>query len=145
MITSGRLIELFKVVAAIAITCLFYQQDFRFQDGEISTLAVAIAGSAGTILGFLITAIALMASLMDRALLKNLRSTGGYSSLIGGSFFCASLYLLLLASSVSLLLPWGGNSKFLLHTTVFIGSLAAIQLASTGVGFYRIIMAISKT
>lgn len=145
MITSGRLIELCKVIASAAITWLFYREGFRFQAGELSTLAGAVAGCAGTILGFLITAIALMASVMDRDLLKNLRTTGGYSSLIGGSFLCASLYLLLLAFSVCLLLPWGGGTELLLHVTVFVGALASIQLASTGLGFYRIIMAISKT
>lgn len=144
MITLAKLIELFKLTAAIFITWLFHRYNFCFQPGEISTLAGVLAGSAGTILGFLITAIALMASVMDRDLLKNLRSTGGYRSLISGSFVCACLFLLLLASSVCLLLPWGGEKQLLLLLNVFIGSLAAIQLAGTGLGFYRIIMSISR-
>lgn len=144
MNTSGKLKESFKLTTAIIITLLFYSRDFFFRKDELSTLAGVIAGSAGTILGFLITAIALMASVMDRDLLKNLRSTGGYRSLISGSFVCAGLFLLLLASSICLLLPWGGDKQFILLLNVFLGSLAAIQLASTGAGFYRIIMSISR-
>ena len=144
MTISAKLIELFKISAAILITWLFHRYNFSFQPSEISTLAGVIAGASGTILGFLITAIALMASVMDRDLLKNLRTTGGYRVLISGSFVCAFLYLLLLASSVCLLLPWAGEKQLLLLLNVFIGSLAAIQLASAGIGFYRIIMSISR-
>lgn len=144
MLISAKLIELFKLSAAIFITWMFQRYNFFFQPGEISTLAGVLAGTSGTILGFLITAIALMASVMDRDLLKNLRATGGYRILISGSFVCAFLFLLLLASSVCLLLPWAGEKQLLLLLNVFIGSLAAIQLASTGMGFYRIIMSISR-
>ena len=144
MIISAKLLELFKISTAILITWLFHRYNFNFQPGEISTLAGVLAGASGTILGFLITAIALMASVMDRDLLKNLRATGGYRILISGSFVCAFLFLLLLASSVCLLLPWAGEKRLLLLLNVFIGSLAAIQLASAGIGFYRIIMSISK-
>ena len=145
MATLAKLASLFKIATAASITWLFHSYNFKFQAGEISTLAGAVASSAGTILGFLITAIALMASVMDRNLLKNLRATGGYRSLIAGGFFCALLYLLLLASSICLLLPWAGNKDMLLLLNVFLGSLAAIQLASAGIGFYRIIMSISRS
>lgn len=144
MIISAKLLELFKLSTAVFITWMFHSYNFCFQPGEISTLAGVLAGAAGTILGFLITAIALMASVMDRDLLKNLRTTGGYRILISKSFVCAFLFLLLLASSVCLLLPWAGEKRLLLLLNVLIGSLAAIQLASTGMGFYRIIMSISK-
>ena len=144
MITLAKLPELLKISIAIVITWMFHRYNFSFQPSDISTLAGVIAGSSGTILGFLITAIALMASVMDRDLLRNLRSTGGYRSLISSSFLCACLFLILLASSVCLLLPWGNNKQFLLLLNVFIGSLAAIQLASTGMGLYRIIMLISR-
>lgn len=141
---SAKLIELFKLSTAIFMTWMFHEYNFRFQPGEISTLAGVLAGASGTILGFLITAIALMASVMDRDLLKNLRATGGYRILISGSFVCAFLFLLLLASSICLLLPWAGEKQLLLLLNIFIGSLAAIQLAGTGLGFYRIIMSISR-
>lgn len=144
MITLAKPLELFKISIAAVITWMFHRYNFSFQPADISTLAGVIAGSSGTILGFLITAIALMASVMDRDLLRNLRSTGGYRSLISSSFYCACFFLILLASSVCLLLPWGDNKQFLLLLNVFIGSLAAIQLASTGMGLYRIIMSISK-
>lgn len=144
MIISAKLIELFKLSTAIFMTWMFHRYNFCFQPGEISTLAGVLAGASGTILGFLITAIALMASVMDRDLLKNLRATGGYRILISGSFVCAFLFLLLLASSVCLLLPWAGEKQLLLLLNIFIGSLAAIQLAGTGLGFYRIIMSISR-
>ena len=144
MSISGKLIELGKLLFSSMATWKFYKYGFDLNDSNISTLATAIAGSAGTILGFLITAIALMASVMDRDLLKNLRSTGGYRVLISGSFICAGLFLLLLALSLSLLLPWANHKDILLLCTIFIGALAGVNLITTGIGFYRVILSISK-
>lgn len=144
MSISGTLRELFKLLIAIGATIIFHQKSFSFQPGDIAALANALASSSGTILGFLITAIALMASVMDRSLLKNLRATGGYRVLISGSFTCAALFLVLLGLSLSLLLPGASRAYWLLLATVFIGVLAAVNLAISGLGFYRVIMSISK-
>lgn len=145
MNTSGTLRELFKLTIATGATVAFHKTDFLFSSSDITTLANAIASSSGTILGFLITAIALMASVMDRSLLKNLRATGGYRVLISGSFTCAGLFLILLGLSLSLLLPGASRAYWLLLATVFVGVLAAVNLAHSGLGFYRVIMSISKT
>lgn len=141
---SGIIRELFKLIVATAATLAFHRKNFSFQPAEVTTLANAVASSSGTILGFLITAIALMASVMDRNLLKNLRATGGYRILISGSFTCAALFLVLLGLSLSLLLPGASQAYWLLLVTVFVGMLAAINLAVSGLGFYRVIMSISK-
>lgn len=71
---------------------MFHKYNFRFQPGEISMLSGVLAGASGTILGFLITAIALMASVMDRDLLKNLRATGGTGSLSPGALYVHSFF-----------------------------------------------------
>lgn len=144
MNTSGMLRELFKLLLATGATVTFHKKGFTFQPNDITTLANAVASSSGTILGFLITAIALMASVMDRSLLKNLRATGGYRVLISGSFTCAALFLILLGLSLSLLLPGANRAYWLLLATVFVGILAAVNLALSGLGFYRVIMSISK-
>ncbi|QVM94155.1 hypothetical protein JYG36_13565 [Pseudomonas sp. SORT22] len=142
---SGILQESFKLLIAAGATIVFHRREFSFQPSDITTLANAIASSSGTILGFLITAIALMASVMDRGLLKNLRATGGYRVLISGSFTCAALFLTLLALSLSLLLPGASQAHWLLLATIFVGVLAAINLALSGLGFYRVIMSISRS
>lgn len=144
MTISAKLQELSKIVLSFAAAWLFHRQDFVFTTGDVNTLATAVASSSGTILGFLITAIALLASVMDRALLKNLRATGGYKALISGSFICAALHLALLALSLSLLLPWANDKAVLLLCTVFVGTLCATYLATTGMGFYRVIISISR-
>jgi hypothetical protein len=145
MTISAKLQESFKIAIALAITLLFKRYNFTFTPGDLTTFATAVAGSAGTILGFVITAIALMASVMDRDLLRNLRATGGYKKLISGSFVCAGLHLLLLSIALSLLLPWSGDKVTIILAVVFVGSLCAVNLATTGLGFYRVIMSISKS
>ncbi|UXZ43575.1 hypothetical protein [Pseudomonas soli] len=144
MSISGKPIEFVKLLVASFATWKFHKYGFDLKGNDLSTLANAIASSSGTILGFLITAIALMASVMDRDLLKNLRSTGGYKVLISGSFICAALFLLLLTLSLSLLLPWNSHKDILLLGTVFVAVLAASSLLSTGFGLYRVIISISK-
>lgn len=144
MSISAKLTELVKIAIASFATWKFHKYEFNLKDIELSTLANAVASSSGTILGFLITAIALMASVMDRDLLKNLRSTGGYKVLISGSFVCAALFLLLLILSLSLLLPWNSHKDALLLGAVFVAVLAASNLLTTGFGLYRVIMSISK-
>ncbi len=144
MSISGTLRELFKLLIAAGATIVFHKKNFSFQPVDIAALANALASSSGTILGFLITAIALMASVMDRSLLKNLRATGGYRVLISGSFTCAALFLVLLGLSLSLLLPGASHAYWLLLATVFIGVLAAVNLAISGLSFYSVIMSISK-
>lgn len=141
---SVKLKELFKVLVAALAALAFYKRDFNLMPEGITTLAGAVASSSGTILGFLITAIALMAAIMDRDLMRNLRATGGYKVLIVRSFVCAALYLALLVLSICLLLPWGEASKQLLLAIVFIGALASIHLLLTGISFCRIIVTISK-
>lgn len=144
MTISAKLQELSKVALSFAAAWSFHRQGFVFTSSDMTALATAVASSSGTILGFLITAIALLASVMDRTLLKNLRATGGYKALISGSFVCAALHLVLLALSLSLLLPWTNDKELLLLSTVFIGTLCAVYLATTGMGFYRVIISISK-
>lgn len=144
MRTSVKLKESFKILSAAFIAFAFYKRDFNFLSSDITTLASAVASSSGTILGFLITAIALLAAIMDRDLMRNLRATGGYKVLIVRSFVCAALYLILLVLSLCLLLPWGVESKSLLLAIVFIGALASIHLFLTGISFCRIIVTISK-
>jgi hypothetical protein len=145
MSISAKVLEFFKYGSAAALTWIFNRSDFSFQASDLSTFASAIAGSAGTILGFVITAIALMASVMDRDLLKNLRATGGYKTLIKGSFVCAALHLILLALALSLLLPWSAHKPQIILGVIFTGTLCALNLATTGLGFYRVIMSISRS
>ena len=144
MITSARASDFAKFVLSLTVSVIFYCSEFQFTEPDIKTLATALAGSAGSILGFLITAIALMAAVMDKALLINLRSTGGYAILIKRSFVCAGLHLALLTVSICLLLLLSGNKQWLLLTTVFVSCMCATYLASSGHSFYRVIMALSK-
>lgn len=144
MITLARVSDFAKFLCSAGITLAFYYHEFSFLDSDLKTLATALAGSAGSILGFLITAIALMAAVMDKALLINLRATGGYAVLIKRSFACAALHLALLALSICLLLPWSGDKRWLLLATVFCSCMCATYLASAGYSFYRVIMALSR-
>lgn len=139
------LIESSKVLAAIAMTILYQQAELKTETATLTTIASATASSAGTILGFLITAIALLASVMDRNLIRNLRSTGGYQVLIRGSFTCGAVHLALLTQSIVFLLPWENHKSILFSAIIFTGSLCVIYLATTGLNFYRVIMAMSRS
>lgn len=138
-------IELFKLAFATLITYLYLKADFAPKEGVFESLASTMANSAATILGFLITAIALFATIMDRSLLKNLRATGGYQVLIRNSFMCGALYLALLALSVSFLLPWEHHKDKLFTVLIFLGSLSVVHLAAAGYTFYKVIITMSRS
>ncbi|WP_147476522.1 hypothetical protein [Pseudomonas coronafaciens] len=141
---SGLLPGLSKLLGAGSIAYGFESYRFAFQPGEISAIGSALAGCSATILGFLIAAVALMASVMDRTLVANLRATGGYQKLIFDTFVCTGLHLFLMASSLTLLLPWSSGKDGILLLSVYLAALAWITLVTTGAGLYRVIMRASR-
>lgn len=133
----------FSIILAITAAGYFHFRGPCLTSSQLSQIAQTLASASGTILGFLITAIALMASVMDRSLLANLRATGGYQVLIKRFFVCAALHLCLLTVSIALLFPF--NSDLLLVFAVFFATGATTYLVSAGWGFYRVIKAMSKS
>ncbi|QXG27193.1 hypothetical protein [Pseudomonas viridiflava] len=141
---SGLASELFKALLAGSIAYAFVRYDFALDTNEIASLGAAVAGCSATILGFLIAAVALMASIMDRTLMANLRATGGYQKLMLDSFICTGLHLILMVSALSLLLPWRSGRGMILIFTVFLAGLAWLKLVTTGAGLYRVIVRVSR-
>ena len=137
--------ELFSVAVAASLTYMAANSQIQFSSLDINDIGTVIAGAAGTLLGFLMTAIALMASIMDRDLLKNLRATGGFSVLMRRAFTSAGLQLLLLIVAISLLYPWGDEyKKTVVLLLLFVSSVAFTYLFCVGSSFYQILMRVSR-
>lgn len=104
-----------------------------------------IASVSGTMLGFLLTSIAILTSVMDRSLLANLRATGGFKFIMDRLFFCCSLLLIVIL--ISLVLLFIENSKTLALLQVglaFSGAFSVTFLVSTGSKLYRVVSRLSS-
>ncbi len=72
---------------------------------ELLTIAATFAAVAGTLLGFVIAALAIVASLMDRTLVANLKRTGHFSVLLRELHLSAGAFVVVVvAAMVSLFL-----------------------------------------
>lgn len=94
---------------------------------------------AGTLLGFLIAALSIVAALTDRQLLSNMRRTGHYKVLINETYACASVCLVVVIVSVISLFVDGFALLVLLTIGTGLMALAALLLVASGRKFYLLI------
>lgn len=94
-------------------------------DSQLYNASGVIAGVCATLLGFLVTAIAIIVALVDKKLITNMRKTGHYSVLMRDAFVtCACLLLTLAASSTALVI----HSDWLKITCTIIAFLLVLSL-----------------
>lgn len=102
---------------------------------DLSTLvsaASAVAGVAGTMLGFMIAALAILASIAGMRLLRNMQRTGHYQVLLARLFVASGFFALLLASALCAvffhpLVPWIWAAMFGLMTSAAIALFDAMR------------------
>lgn len=74
--------------------------------GDLLAISSTFAGVAGTLLGFVIAALAILAALLDRVLVANLRKTQHFGVLLRELYLAATLFLVVLVVALaSLFLP----------------------------------------
>ncbi|MFP1683372.1 hypothetical protein ACLD0W_12740 [Alloalcanivorax sp. C16-1] len=95
----------FRALLALSAPAVFFCLLRDLPDERIHAVATAMVGASGTMLGFLITAVSIVAALMDRTLIRNLKKTGHFDQLIQDTFItCAALLFALILGLVSLFL-----------------------------------------
>lgn len=129
------------VATAVAILFVVYKDSLSIE--RLYNIAGVIAGVAGTLLGFLITAVALLTAVMDRTLVANMRKTGHYQRLVFDTFAtCSALLGVVVTSILSLFL------ECQLHTlafalTLFLLSLGILYVIEAGRRFSMVISTLS--
>lgn len=118
-----------RIVGALVPTLIYYANRTAIDDERLRAIAESFATIAGTLTGFLITAVALLTAVMDRTLIANMRKTGHYDVLVTDTF--ATTILLLIVTVASLV------CLFLSGQYLQVGMTINVWLASIGL-FYSI-------
>lgn len=104
-ILASQAVFLLRVAASLLASWALWHYGLPMEPADLKGIAGVLAGVSGTLLGFLITAVALLTSVMDRTLVANMRMTGHYQRLVRETFYaCIMLLCMLVASIVSLFL-----------------------------------------
>ncbi|RKO76177.1 hypothetical protein C5E00_04965 [Pectobacterium parmentieri] len=134
---------LFNLAIGVAIAVLYWQKSPHMPEAAIPNLMTTLASVFATLLGFIITAVALLVSLLDKPLLRNMQKTGHYRRLMTDAFdTCLMLLILVLTCLIGLML----HTKFQgLAITVLIGivTTSVMCLLRTGRRLFNIIKVLS--
>lgn len=128
-------------IAAIFMLCavLAYIGLSARQPSESAGIASTFASISATLLGFIIAALSILASLMDRTLLKNMNKTGHFSVLLDELRVAAEFFLLVVVVSlISLFLP---SPVLQAGIAVSAGAMSCgvLVLVKAGWKFFRVI------
>lgn len=99
---------------------------------RVYALANALATVSGVLFGFLLTAIAMLASLPERRLIENMRRTGHYRALMGGTFAACGVHFSALVASLLALFSQGLASVCLLTMAIALETFAILRTAQSG-------------
>jgi len=148
--------RLFAVFAAAGATYAFstITKNSSTFEGLVNSLSVMTSSSA-TILGFLVSAGALLYAVANTTLARNLQRTGHFQKMLGELFFCASTFLAsLLIGFVCLFLSVGISSdvsnsdmRFLIGSGAFVlvSSYAYLMLIPLGYKMWLVLSNITPS
>ena len=131
--------------AASFVVCFLIYRNFgliiKFEDGAQNSpyeIAKLITGISGTILGFLLTAVAMLTAVMDRTLVENMRKTGHYRVFIIDCFVNIFLFLIVISLGIICLFFTNPYLSYILYGILFFTSTAIIMLIEQGRRFILI-------
>lgn len=151
MNTSVRWVqELLKLIFCILIpfvsAYLFYTYvpyHFDVENSQTSKFEIAkfTATISATLLGFLLTAVAVLTALMDKTLIANMRLTGHYPKFLKMAFLASFIFLIVTILGFLVLLLYPIHYAFIVFC-LMIGFfiLALLLLLITGYSFYKMII-----
>lgn len=132
-----------RVAISMVAACCFFRYGLPMQADQLSDIAGVLAGVAGTLLGFLITAVTLLTAVMDRQLLVNMRKTGHYQRLVSETFHtCIMLLAVLLVAVISLFLNEQAIQLAFVLLAFFM-TLSCFYLIEAGRRFSSVILVMS--
>lgn len=115
----------------------FYSNNTQNSKYEISKFTASISA---TILGFLLTAIAVLTALMDKILIDNMRKTGHYPKFLRLAFLTSASFLVV--TILCTLVLMFSRYDYIDHVFSFmVGflTLSILMLIRTGYSFFKII------
>lgn len=122
-----------------SVLCYFIYSYFgliiEFKDGAQNSpyeIAKLIAGISGTILGFLLTAVAMLTAVMDRKLIENMRKTGHYTVFIVDCFINSFLFLIVIVLGFGSLFFTNPFLSYILYCIIFFTLTAIFMLIEQG-------------
>jgi hypothetical protein len=131
----------FSLLLALLITWLAYRSGTiaAFTVDYKRSTAGSIASIAATMLGFLIAALAILASIAGQRLVRNMQRTGHYTKLLKLFFWSATAYLvtLIVATSALVLPPATVPALFIATCSTFVFS--GLMLFDIGYRFWLVL------
>lgn len=144
MTISVRWGQLFvRALIALAAAGCYWRFGHPMELERLNMIAGVLAGVSGTLLGFLITAVALLTSVMDRTLMVNMKATGHYQRLVKETFHTCFMLLVVLMISVGSLLLNEHAVQCLFIALMFFSVLACLYMIEAGQRFSVVITSLS--
>jgi len=114
------------------------------EGGSIPTTLGTFAQIAGTMLGFLITALSILTAMINVKLLANMKRTGHYETLVDRLIFTSAFFLVtMLVSMAAMLLP-GDWARHGLSVASGLMAFSSVWLVLTGRNFHNVILAVNR-
>lgn len=139
MDTSVRWTPLIIKVLLATCASLSYLQYCTWLDAaQIASISSTIANIAGTLLGFLITAMTLLAAVMDRQLVVAMKVSGHYQRLMKETFHTCALLLATVLSGILVLFISSDSLSGAFFILVFFSSLSFLFVCEAGYRFRNV-------
>lgn len=131
------------ILSIVICASIINKQGFiiDFQNGNQNTpyeITKLICSISGTILGFLLTAVAMLTAIMDRKLVENMRKTGHYRIFIVDCFVNCFMFLLTIVSGVLCLFTINPYLSYIFYITILFAITALFLLIEQGRRFLLI-------
>lgn len=123
---------------SLAVCIILYSKlglIIKFTDGSQTSpyeIAKLISGICGTILGFLLTAVAMLTAVMDRKLVENMVKTGHYRVFIIDCFINISLFLSAIVLGIAVLFLSNPYLSYVFYILLFFTFAAISMLVEQG-------------
>lgn len=125
-----------------AFACWTYGPEYMVQGTELRQWAGIVAQVSGTMLGFLLAALAVLASIAQTRLVRNLMRTGHFQHLLRRMLWCSTFFLLLTLSGLAAVVSTR-QSEALAIAVCAIGTAALVLLLDVGVKFAKVLLALA--
>lgn len=134
---------LIRLTAGIVIAIVYWFKLPHMPEPAVSNLMTTLSSVFATLLGFIITAITLLASLLDKPLLKNMQKTGHYKRLMTDAFdTCFVMLVLILGCLIGLMLKVK-QQELLIAVLIVLVVMSILCLLQTGKRLFNIVKVLS--
>lgn len=136
-----KLLPRIVISTLVAVVFVYCSETHKVED--LHSVAGVIAGVSGTLLGFLITSMALITAIMDRTLIANMRRTGHYQRLIADTFTTCAVLLGTVVFCIMSLFFSNPVYTWVFAAALFFLALSVLYVIEAGRRFSNIISTLS--